>query len=92
MHYTMPFPPTFLCVGSVCGLGPDLLGIHTLSFAALTRTAASSNTLTKGPEKIQAARGYDFASIFALSSDSEEKFWFLPWLMAPQRLSILYVA
>ena len=54
------------CVGSVCGLGPDLLGIHTLSLAARCRTAASSNTLSKDLEKIQAARGYDLAPIFAL--------------------------
>ena len=27
-------PTSLLCAGSVCGLGPDLLGIHTLSLAA----------------------------------------------------------
>ena len=70
----MPFPTNLLCVGSVCGLGPDLLGIHTLSLAARYRTAANSNTLTKGLEKIEAARGYDLAPFFALSSDWEEKF------------------
>ena len=67
-------PTGLLCVGSVCGLGPDLLGIHTLSLAARYTTAANSNTLTKGLEKIQAARGYDPAPIFALNSDWEEKF------------------
>ena len=67
-------PTSLLCVGSVCGLGPDLLGIHTLSLAARHRSAANSSTLTKVLEKIQAARGYDLAPIFALSSEWEEKF------------------
>ena len=59
-------PTNFLCVGSVCGLGPDLVGIHSISLAARYRTSASSNTLNQGLEKIQAARGYHFAPIFAL--------------------------
>ena len=50
------------------------LAWDTLSPAARCRTAASSNTLTKGPEKIQAALRYDLAPIFALSSDWEETF------------------
>ena len=44
-------PTNFLCVGSVCGLGPDLLGIHTLSLAARERTASNSGTLANGLEK-----------------------------------------
>ena len=64
----------FLCVGSIWSLGPDLLGIRSVSLAARYRTAASSDTLTRGLEKIQAARGYDLVPIFALSSDWEEKF------------------
>ena len=67
-------PTNLLYVGSTCGLGPDLVGIHSVSLAARFRTAASSNTLNKGLEKIQAARGHDLAPIFALSLDWEEKF------------------
>ena len=67
-------PTNLRCVGSMCGLGPDLIGIHSLRLAARYRTAACSNTLSQGFEKIQAAREYDFAPMFALSSDSEKKF------------------
>ena len=67
-------PTSLLCVGSVCGLGPDLVGIRSVSLAARYGTAACSNTLSQGLEKIQAARGYDFAPIFAVSSDWEKKF------------------
>ena len=56
-------PTELLCVGSACGIGPDMLGIHSISLAARYRTAASSSTLIKGLEKIQAARGYDLAPI-----------------------------
>ena len=54
VHYRRPYnaiPTNLLCVGSICGFGPDLLGIHTLSLAARCRTAANSGTLTKGVEK-----------------------------------------
>ena len=67
-------PTNLQYVGSVCGLGPDLVGIHSISFAARYRTAAYSNTLSQGFQKIQAARGYDIAPIFALSSDCEKYF------------------
>ena len=64
--------PTYLLgVGSVCGLGPDLVGIHSISLAARYRTAAWSSTLNQGLEKIQAARGQSVAPIFA-------------WLVAPR--------
>ena len=56
-----------LGVGSVCGLGPDLVGIHSISLAARYRAAACSTTLGQGIEKIQAARGHNWAPIFALS-------------------------
>ena len=59
---------------SVCGLRPDMLGIHTLSLAARFRTASDSGTLTNGLAKIQAAREYDNAPIFALRSEWKEKF------------------
>ena len=67
-------PTNLLCVGSMYGLGPDLVGIHSLSLAARYRTAACSNTLIQGLQKIQAAREYDFAPMFALSSDWEKNF------------------
>ena len=67
--------PTYLfCVGSVCGLGSDLLGIQSLSLAARCRTASNSGTLANGLAEIQAARECDNAPIFDLSSEWKEKF------------------
>ena len=37
-------------VGSVCGHGPDLVGIHSISLAARYRVAACSSTLRRGLE------------------------------------------
>ena len=67
-------PTSLLGVGSVCGLGPDLVGIHSISLAARYRTAACSNTLNQGLEKIQAARAFDFAPILALCPYWEKEF------------------
>ena len=39
------FPSNLLGVGSVCGLGSDLVGIHSISLAACYRAAACSTTL-----------------------------------------------
>ena len=50
------FPSNLLGVGSVCGLGPDIVGVHSISLAARYRTAACSNT-----------RGHNFAPIFSFS-------------------------
>ena len=50
------------------------VGIHSVSFAARYRTAACSNTLNQGLEKIQAARAYDFAPVLALSYNWEKEF------------------
>ena len=58
----------------MCGLGPDLLGIHTLSLAARERSASNSSTLTNGLAEVQAVCEYDHALIFALSSQWKEKF------------------
>ena len=66
-------PTDLLRVGSVCGLGADILGIHTLSLAARYRTASNSVTLANGMAKIQAAREHDLASIYARSSEWKEK-------------------
>ena len=63
-----------LGVGSICGLGPDLLGIHSISSAARYRVAAYSTTLRQGLEKIQTARGHYSAPIFALSPVWEKEF------------------
>ena len=52
----------------MCVLVPDLVGIRSISLAATYRTAASSNTLNKDLEKIQAVRVYDFAPVLALSA------------------------
>ena len=60
-------PSNFLGVGSVCGLGLDLVGIHSISLAARYRVAACSTTLRQGLEKIQAARGDNYTPIFAFS-------------------------
>ena len=62
-----------LRVGSVCGLGPDMLGIHTLSLAALCRPAANSGTLASGLTKVQAARGYDRSPGYAITYEWKEK-------------------
>ena len=59
---------------ALCGLGPDLVGIHFISLAARYRAAACSNTLRQGLEKIQAARGHNCAPIFALSPNWEKEF------------------
>ena len=67
-------PSSLLGVGSVCGLGPDLVGSHSISLVARYRTAACSNTLSQGLQKIQAAPEYDFAPVLAISSIWEKEF------------------
>ena len=67
-------PTDLLRVGSMCGLGLDVLGIHTLSLAARYRTAANSGTLANRLAKIHAARECDRSSICALSPSWKEKF------------------
>ena len=74
------FPSTLLGVCSVCGLGPDLVGIHSLSLAARYRIAACSTTLSRGLEKISTARGHNCTPTFALSHLGKE---FLIPSMAP---------
>ena len=66
---TTLFTPAYQVFGSMCGFGPDLVGIRSVSLAPRYRTAASWSTLIKGLEKIQAARMYDLVPIFTLSSD-----------------------
>ena len=81
------FPSSLLGFGSVCGLGPDLVGVRSISIGARYRTAACSNTLSQGLEKIQAARAYDFALVLELSSNCEKEF-LAPWLVALRKGSI----
>ena len=61
-----------LAVGSVCGLGPDLVGIHSISLAARYRVAACSSTLHIGLEKVSVACGHNCTPLFALSPAWEE--------------------
>ena len=68
------FPSNLLGVGSICGLGLDLLGIHSISLAAGYRVAACSTTLHQGLEKIQTARGHNCTPIFALSPIWKKEF------------------
>ena len=67
-------PSSLFGVGSVCGLGPDLEGIHSISLAARCRVAACSTTLCQGLDKIQTARGHKCAPICALSPVWEREF------------------
>ena len=60
-------PSKLLQVGSICGLGPDLVGMHSISLAARYRVAACSSTLRRGLEKVSAARGHNCTPLFALS-------------------------
>ena len=63
-------------VGSICGLGPDLVVIHSISLAARYRVAACSSTLCRGLEKVSAAQGHTCALLFALSLAWEHEFLF----------------
>ena len=84
-------PSTLLGVGSVCGLGPDLVGIHSTSLAARYRVAACSTTLRQGLEKIN--RLVDtIALLFSFCLLSGRKnLLFPPWPTAPRMLLILFV-
>ena len=61
-------------VGSVYGLGPDLVGIHSISLAARYRVAACSSTLHRGLEKVSTARGHNCTPLLALSPNWEQEF------------------
>ena len=56
-----------LAVDSVCGLGPDLVGMHSLSLVARYRVASCSSTLRRGLEKVNAARAQLHSSVCCLS-------------------------
>ena len=63
-------------VGSICGLGLDLVGIQSISVAARYRVAACSSTLRRGLEKVNEARGHNCTPLFALSPAWEREFLF----------------
>ena len=71
-------PSTLLGVGSVCGLGPDLVSIHSLSLEARYRVAACSTTLSRGLEKISSARGHNCIPFFALPLGQKSLFHLWP--------------
>ena len=64
---------TLLRVGSMCGLGLDIIGIHSFSFAARYTTGSNSGTLANCLAKIQATREYDRAPVYAVTSEWKEK-------------------
>ena len=74
-------PSTLLGVGSVCGFGPDLVGIHSLNQAARYRVAACSSTLGRGLEKISTARGHKCTLSFSLPFGKKSSM-FHPWPLA----------
>ena len=65
---------SLLQVGSICGLGPDLVDIHFIILAARYRVAACSSTLRRGLEKVNEARGHNCTPLFALSPAWEHEF------------------
>ena len=88
-------PSTLLGVGSICGLGPDLVGIHSISLAARYRFAACSTTLSQGLGKINTARGHKCTHLFALSlslPSGNMSFFFLPWPSTQRVHLTLFVA
>ena len=84
-------PSTLLGVGSVCGLGPDLVGMHSMSLAAHYRVAACSTTLSLGLEKISTARGQNCTPLFALSSIREKNSLFHPLAFSTANALMLFV-
>ena len=65
---------SLLQVGSICGLGPDVVGIHSISLAAGFGVAACSSTLRRGLEKVSEARVHNCTLLFALSPAWEQEF------------------
>ena len=70
------FPSSLLKVGSICGLGHDLVGIHSIRKAARYQVAACSSTLRRDLEKVNEARGHNCTPLFALSPAWEQEFLF----------------
>ena len=86
-------PCNLLGVGSTCGLGPDLVCIHSISLAARYRVAACSTTLSQGLDEIQTAPGRNCTPFFLLFLPFGRKNSLLPpWPLAPRTLLIVFVA
>ena len=77
-------PSSRLQVSSICGLGPDVVGIHSISLAARYRIAACSSTLSRGLQKINTAPGQTIALLFG-------KILFPPWPSTLRMHMILFV-
>ena len=71
---TTQSPLKLLEVRSVCGLGPDLVGIHSISLVVRYRVAACSSTLRRGLAKVSVARGHNCTPFFALCPAWEHEF------------------
>ena len=79
-------------VGSVRGLGPDLVGIHSIRLAARYRVAASSSFLRRRLEKVSAARAGTIALLSLLYLPLRNtSFFFLPWLSTQRMHLTLFV-
>ena len=69
-------PSSLLQIGSICGLGPGVIGIYSISLAARCRVAACSSTLRRGLENVNEARGHNCTPLVALSPAWEQEFLF----------------
>ena len=78
-------------VGSVCGLGLDLVGIHSISLAARYRVAACSTTLTQGLEKSQCGTWAQLHSSLCSLPLGNMSFLFPPWPSTQRVHLILFV-
>ena len=67
-------PSKLLAVGSVCGLGPDLVGIHSISLAAHYRVASCSSHFAEALKKSVRQVGTIASPLFALSPNWEHGF------------------
>ena len=67
-------PTNLLCVDSVSGFGPALLGIDTLSLAARCRAASNSGTLANVPAKKKRSSRVGSRSHFCLHLRMEGEF------------------
>ena len=77
-------PSTLLGFCSDFGLGPFLVGIHSLCPAARYRVAACSITLSQSLEKISTARGRNCTPLFARSPSWEKNSLLHPCFSVPR--------
>ena len=84
-------PSNLLKVGSVCGLGPYLVGIHSISLAAryeLLHVRQRSDKALRTSRRLEGMTPLRL-SIFLLSG--RKSCLHHPWPMAPRMLSVLFV-